>query len=196
MAAGVLPVGTHAKGGFTVCGDGEDALDEAFGIAGGVDVSGFAVGDVLGLAAFRGGDHREADDAGFLDGVGRGIGAGGVDEAPCAREGGESLGARAVAEEADVRRAAALGELGVFGSVDFEIDPGETGIGEGGEEGIDSFQAGEGAEENGGGSRKGRCTTRWREDALDFEAGGVGSVFEEVDAGMGCEVAEFFRAPW
>jgi hypothetical protein len=37
---------------------------------------------------------------------------------------------------------------------------------------------------------------RWREDALDFEAGGVGSVFEEVDAGMGCEVAEFFRAPW
>lgn len=32
LAAGVLPVGTHTEGGFTVCGHCEYALDKAFGI--------------------------------------------------------------------------------------------------------------------------------------------------------------------
>ena len=60
---------THLEGGFAVFGDGEDALDETFGVASGVNEAGLVVGDVLGLAAFGGGDDGEANDAGFLDGV-------------------------------------------------------------------------------------------------------------------------------
>ncbi len=57
LAAFFLIRGTEAEGGFAVGGGGEDALDEDFGIAGGMDEAGYTVGDVLGLAALGGGDN-------------------------------------------------------------------------------------------------------------------------------------------
>lgn len=70
VAAFLLISGAHAEVCFAVGGDVEDCLDESFGIAGGVDVAGFFVRDVLSLAALGGGDDGKADDPGFLNGVG------------------------------------------------------------------------------------------------------------------------------
>jgi hypothetical protein len=64
-----LAGGAHFQASFQGFGDGEDALDEAFDIAGFVNKSGFPVFYVLGLDAFRSGDDGQADDAGFLDAV-------------------------------------------------------------------------------------------------------------------------------
>ena len=87
----------------------------------------------------------------------------------------------------DVCRIRPRGEFGVIRSVDVERDAGEAWIGEGGEEGIDALEAGEGAEEDGGGF--------FGKLAFDGEAGGVCAVFEEIDGGVGGEFAEVIRAP-
>jgi hypothetical protein len=80
-------------------GDREHALDEALDIAGGVDEAGFSMVNVLGLAAFRSGDDWQADDARFLDAVRRGVGAGGVDEAPGTGHPFADFGGRSVAKQ-------------------------------------------------------------------------------------------------
>ena len=187
MAADIAACGTHAEVDFAGSGDGEDAMDKGFVGSGGEDVAGFFMRDVLGLAAFGGGDDGEADDAGFLDGVGRGVGAGGVDEAPCAREGLQGFGGRAMAVEMDVGRVVSLREPFFACAVDVEIDAGEARIGEGGKEGIDALQMGERAEEDGGGFIGNL--------PFDGEAGGVGSVFEQINGGGGGEFSEVIRAP-
>ena len=127
--------------------------------------------------------------------------------------------------ETDVGGTGFAGELRVGRPVDVEIDPGQAGIGKGLEQGIDALEVGERAEENSGGSRKGRCPTRftrkgrcptrftrkgrwprrfvrigrcptrWWRDAMDFEARGISSVFEQINGGVGSESAEFFLAP-
>ena len=69
MAAGFLIRGSHAKGGFTVGGGGEDALDKTLHIAYGVNESRFAVLHILGLSPIGSGDDGQANDAGFLDAI-------------------------------------------------------------------------------------------------------------------------------
>ena len=108
-----LAGGTHFQAGLLGLGDREHALDEALDIAGGVDEAGFSMVNVLGLAAFRSGDDWQADDARFLDAVRRGVGAGGVDEAPGTGHPFADFGGRAVAEQVDVGGEGRACEFGV-----------------------------------------------------------------------------------
>ena len=87
LAAVLLVVGAHALADFRGCGELKDGLDDSLGIAGGVDEAGFAVFYILGLAARGRGDDGEADDPGFLDRIGRGIGPSRVNKAPGLRHG-------------------------------------------------------------------------------------------------------------
>ena len=78
--------------------------------------------------------------------------------------------------ETDVGGTGFAGELRVGRPVDVEIDPGQAGIGKGLEQGIDALEVGERAEENSGGSRKGRCPTRLKPPAAEGEVGGSSRV--------------------